>query len=238
MRERSQSSGAAVMQPFYLVMSLILAAIVVFGFSHTVPNDLRPPGLPLILKLHAAIFVIWVMLFVAQPTLVRAGSVTLHRRLGIAGAALAMAMVALGTAAVLFALHAHTLPPFYAPGLFLVRNTCSLAVFSGLVIAAILARRHREWHKRLILCAAIVIAAPGLERSFPVFKFGPHWYLFIDALTISIALFGPIVDLVARRRIHPAYLFGVGAILSGQAITDLVSPAAFLVPVLRALGAA
>jgi len=61
------------MQPFYLVMSLILAAIVVFGFSHTVPNDLRPPGLPIIFKLHAAIFVIWVMLFVAQPTLVRAG---------------------------------------------------------------------------------------------------------------------------------------------------------------------
>lgn len=46
------------------------------------------------------------------------------------------------------------------------------------------------------------------------------------------------IDLVARRRIHPAYFYGVGAILCGQAMTDLVAPAAFLVPVLHALGAA
>ncbi len=235
---KTQPSGAAITRLFYLAMSLLLAAIVTFGFSHTVPNDLKPPGLPLIFKCHAAIFVTWVMLFIAQPALIRTGSVRLHRCLGVIGALLAIAMVALGAGAVLFALHARALPPFYAPGLFLVRNLDSLVVFAGLVIAAILARQQPEWHKRFILCAAIVIAAPGLERSLPVFNFGPHWYLVIDALTILIALFGPAMDLATRRRIHPAYLYGIAAIICGQAITDILAPAAFLTPILHALGAA
>jgi hypothetical protein len=45
------------------------------------------------------------------------------------------------------------------------------------------------------------------------------------------------VDLLTRRRIHPAYLYGIAAILCGQAITDILAPAAFLTPILHALGA-
>jgi uncharacterized membrane protein YozB (DUF420 family) len=236
-RAQTGTFGAAVTRPFYLAMSLFLAFIVVFGFSHTIPNDLKPPGLPIIFKLHAAIFVAWVTLFIAQPSLIRAGAVTWHRRLGIIGAVLALAMVILGVIAVLVALHARALPPFYAPGLFLLRNLGSMLVFAILVTAAILARRHPDWHKRLILCAAIVIAAPGLERCLPVFENGPHWNLVIDALIIVIELFGPAIDLIARNRIHPAYFYGIGAILCGQAVTDIFASAACLTPILHAIGA-
>jgi hypothetical protein len=76
-------------------MSLLLAGITVFGFSHTVPMDLAPPGLPLLLKLHAAIFVTWVLLFIAQPSLIVTGNAALHRRLGWIGLALAVGMVGL-----------------------------------------------------------------------------------------------------------------------------------------------
>jgi hypothetical protein len=43
--------------------------------------------------------------------------------------------------------------------------------------------------------------------------------------------------LLTRHRIHPAYLYGLAAILSGQAITDIFATAPFLTPILHALGA-
>jgi hypothetical protein len=218
-------------------MSLLLAGITVFGFSHTVPMDLAPPGLPLLLKLHAAIFVTWVLLFIAQPSLIVTGNAALHRRLGWFGLALAVAMVGLATAAIIFALRAQSLPPFYPPGLFIIRGLAGLAGFSALIAGAIQQRRRPDWHKRLMLCAAITIIVPGLERAMPVFLFGPHWYVIVDAVVLLIALIGPATDLIARRRIHPAYVYGVGAILLIQATTDLLSPTHFATALAQTLSA-
>ena len=85
-------------------MSVVLAGIVVFGFSHTIPFDLAPPGLPLLLVLHAVVFGAWVLLFIAQPVLVARRFVSVHRTLGWIGVALSCAMIVLGGSAVLFAL--------------------------------------------------------------------------------------------------------------------------------------
>jgi len=225
--EETRTSPRATGQPFYLFMSLLLAGITALGFSHTVPTDLAPPGLPVLLKFHAAIFFSWVVLFIAQPSLVVSGNIAMHRRLGWFGLALACAMVGIGTAAILLALRADSLPPFYPPGLFFVRGIAGLAGFAALIAFAILRRRRPDWHKRLMLCAAILIVVPGLERSMPVFLFGPHWYVIVDAVVLAIALIGPSLDFFSRRRIHPAYLYGVGAILIIQATTDLLAPTPF-----------
>jgi hypothetical protein len=60
---------------------------------------------------------------------------------------------------------------------------------------------------------------------------GPFWYYGVDGLVLALAAAGPVFDLLTQRRIHPAYLWGVGAILSGQIFVDLVvaSPLAPLV---------
>ncbi len=222
---------------FYLVMSLVLAAIAVFGFSHTIPFDLEPPGLPVLLKVHAAIFVAWVILFVAQPALIARRSVSAHRKLGWVGAGLACAMVLLGIGAILFALWNHTLPFFYPPGLFLVRGFVGLTLFAGLMTSAILLRRKAGWHKRLMLCAAIVIVTPGLERAMPVPLFGSQWPYVVDSVLDLIALAGPALDVIRTRRVHPAYLWGVGAIIAGQLVVDVVSPTPVAAALLRAVGA-
>jgi hypothetical protein len=88
-----------------------------------------------------------------------------------------------------------------------------------------------------MLCAAITIIVPGLERAMPVFLFGPHWYVIVDAVILLIALIGPAADLIARRRIHPAYFYGVGAILLIQATTDLLSPTHFATALAETLSA-
>jgi hypothetical protein len=223
-------------RPFYLVMSLVLAAIATFGFSHTVPGDLVAPGLPPLLQLHAAVFVAWVLLFVAQPAFVLQGSIALHRKLGWIGAGLAVAMIAMGASAILLALRADAVPPFYPHGLFLVRGIFGLAVFGGLVAAGVLYRRKAEWHKRLMLCASIVVIVPGLERALPIPLLGPSWPFFVDGLAVVIALAGPVCDLVARGRVHPAYYWGVGTIIGGQLLVDVLSPSPLAAAGLQVLG--
>ncbi len=232
------SPRAATWKPFYLVMSLVLAGIAVAGFSRTVPGDFAAPEFPALLWLHAAVFTAWVLLFVAQPALSMAGSVRLHRRLGWVGAALACAMVALGTYAILLALWADTLPPFYPHGLFLMRGLLALTLFAALVAAALRNRRRPAWHKRLILCASVIVVAPGLERAMPIPLLGPHWYVVVDAVIDVLALAGPCVDLAEHRRIHPAYLWGVGAILLCQVTVDLTASSSLARALLRGLGTA
>ena len=227
----------AVNRRFYRIMSILLTVITVFGFAHTVPSDFAPPGLPVMLQLHAAIFAAWVLLFLAQPAFIANKSYATHRRVGWVGAGLAAAMVALGAAAIMFALWNNTLPPFYPRGLFIMRGFLGLAVFTGLITAAIVLRRHRDWHKRLILCAAIVIIVPGMERAMPLPLFGNAWPYVVDAVIDLIALAGPTLDLIVSRRIHPAYLWGVGAILLLQAVVDITSPSPLAQSLLHAVGA-
>ena len=65
-------------------MSLLIAAVVVYGFSHTVDNNLihATPIRPWILYLHATVFSGWVAFFILQSTLIRTHKVRVHRTLG------------------------------------------------------------------------------------------------------------------------------------------------------------
>jgi MFS family permease len=185
---------------------------------------------------HAGVFTAWVVLFVAQPALVMAGSLRWHRRLGWVGAGLAVAMLALGAIAVLMGLISDHVPPFYPHGLFLMRGMIGLATFAGLVAAGIVNRRRPAWHQRFLLCASFVVVLPGLERAMPLDLFGADWPFAVDATIDLMALAGPVVDLIERRRVHPAYLWGVGAIIAGQAAVYALAPSAVAAGVLHALG--
>jgi len=221
---------------FYVIMSIALVALVVYGFSHTVPDDFTTPGFPPFLAVHGAVFAAWMLLFVAQPALVAAGLTGIHRKLGWLGLALAIAMVGLGGFAVWFGLTTGQLPPFYPHGLFLTRGMMGLVTFLGFVIAAIVARRKPQWHKRFLLCATIVVTLPALERSLPIPLFGAGWWYVVDGIADAILLIGPIVDLCVHRRVHPAYLVGVGAVVLGQTTTDLIAPSPIATALLNAIG--
>jgi hypothetical protein len=65
---------------FYLFMSLVLAALVILGFSRTVKASLfhaNPPR-PLLLWMHGAAFSTWLVFFIAQSALVRVRKVSVH----------------------------------------------------------------------------------------------------------------------------------------------------------------
>lgn len=231
--EADRQPMAAVGRRFYLILSLLMAAVFVGGFSQTVPDDFgHTPALPLLLHVHGAVFTCWVAVLVAQPTFVARGSLKLHRQVGMLAAWLAGLMVIMALVATIVAIRQHFVPPFFPPGAFLVQNSLSILAFAGLVGAGVALRRNAEWHKRLMLCATIVILGPGLGRLLPMPALGPAAPLVMFGVNMLFALAGPVFDLVTRKRVHPAYGWGVAAIVLSYV---LVPALASTPPVLAAL---
>jgi hypothetical protein len=85
-------------QYFYFFMSLLIAATVVYGFSHTIDHNLihASPLPPFVLYIHAVVFPGWVVFFVVQSALIRSHNVRVHRKLGWFGVGLAVAIVVVG----------------------------------------------------------------------------------------------------------------------------------------------
>ena len=80
-------------------MALAFGLTVFAGFSRTYFLKLHygTPALSVLLHVHGVVFSAWVLLFAAQTTLVAARRTDLHRRLGVAGAVLAGALLVMGT---------------------------------------------------------------------------------------------------------------------------------------------
>ncbi len=227
----TQAAGrpAEVGRGFYLGLSVLMVLVLLAGFSQTVPGDLTPPGLPLPFVAHALVFGGWVLLIILQPALVATGQIKRHRQVGLVGAGVAAAMVVMGVTATILAYPYHRVPAFFPGGVFLVMNILGILVFGGLVGTAIALRRQPDWHKRLMICATASILGPGLGRFLPMDAFGAVAPLVMFGVQDAILLIGPAADLVVRRRVHPAYLWGFAAVIFSQVA---IGPLAFSPPIL------
>ena len=85
---------------FFSVMAIVTAVTILAGFSSTyVPKLVAgAPALPWIIHLHAVVFTSWLAFYVTQTSLVLTGRTAVHRRLGVAGVALAALMLIVGSA--------------------------------------------------------------------------------------------------------------------------------------------
>ena len=91
---------------FYGGMAIVLGLTVLTGFAPTYYLRLVGDGpratmsggpFTSLVHLHGALFTGWVLLFIVQTALVASHRVAVHRRLGVAGAVLAAAMIVAGT---------------------------------------------------------------------------------------------------------------------------------------------
>jgi hypothetical protein len=196
-------------------MTGVAAAVILAGFAHTYGPKVATgtPPVPAIVHVHAALFTAWLALLLVQVRLV-GRRIELHRRLGAAMVALAALMLVAGTAtAVVVTRGGHRGIPgleFDAPAGFLLLNVASIAVFSILVGLGWVYRRRPQAHKRLMLTATVGgLMPPGIAR-LPLVAGTPV----VPALVVLFLLAGPVYDLVTRRRVHPAYGFGVALTLA------------------------
>jgi len=188
---------------FYFSMSFVIAAIVVWGFSHTIVQNLLRPAVPrpLILWFHASCFSLWVLFFIFQTTLVRTRNVKWHRFLGWFGTGLATVMVPLGAVTAIVMARFDTYRLHQTGGdAFLFLPLMDMVMFAVLVALAISWRKKPELHRRLIFIATCVLLDAPFARIDHLFDHN----LFFLCLDGVIAL-GLVRDLLVSRRVHRVY---------------------------------
>ncbi|MEZ5816686.1 MAG: hypothetical protein R3D44_06365 [Hyphomicrobiaceae bacterium] len=213
-----------------LLMSMTCAAVAFLGFAPTYWVPLiegRLTAAPII-HLHGAVFFTWSVFLVYQTWLAASGRLRSHRRTGMIGVSLATAMVAIGLATAISRMHwAERLGQGEAGKAFAIVPV-STVLFFGIVFAtAIVLVRQRDWHKRLMLVAAISILDAPIARWFivllaPAAPAGPP-PVAVDlgpSLVAALLLVGSMLaDYRISRRLHPAYvlgLLGYAAVKIGQ----------------------
>jgi hypothetical protein len=199
---------------FYGGMAVAMAVTVVTGFARTYylrgyfgPSASVTGGTDLtpLVHLHGALFTAWMVVFIVQTALVATRRVAIHRRLGLAGVALAASMVVVGTKTAIAAAARGSAPPGIEPLVFLVVPIFDLILFSGFVATAVWRRRDKEAHKRLMLLAYISIIVAGVARIPGMIALGPLGFF---AASFLFAVLGMIYDRWSRGRIHSVYKWG------------------------------
>jgi hypothetical protein len=214
----------------YIVAALACATIAVTGFarSYFLKTLFGSPPLPVLLHVHGVIMSLWCLLFLVQAYLVATHRIRVHRRLGILGAVLAFAVVAMGTYATVEAtareVQSHIVGRFhYLFGL----NLVNLLLFALFVVAALTLRTRPEYHKRLMLMATLSLLAPAVARITLLFTHD----LMAQFLTFDFCVLGFVVtDTVRYRRLHPAFGFGATLLIVSFHLTAIALRAKWWLP--------
>ena len=202
---------------FYFFMSLLIAAIIVYGFHFTVDKNLFHPAppRPLLLYFHAAVFSSWVVFFILQSSLVRTGNVRVHRFMGWFGLALGISIILLGVSTAL-TMARFDIVQLHSPNARwrMIVPLFDMVCFTPTFFLAIYWRRKPQMHRRLIFIATCGLTAAAWGR-FPE-PILPHYMLYagVDLLI----LLGVARDLIVDRRIHRVYLYAFPFFVIGQSI--------------------
>jgi hypothetical protein len=199
--------GAA--RRFHVGLAIAVALTVISGFAFSITT--RPLGYLMMIRViaHASMFFGWVALFVTQVGLIAAGRVRVHRRLGMAAALLALAMV---LSAPPLAFSAAARGVFGDDSLaFLFVILVDLALFASFVGAGIYFRRRSDIHKRLMVLGMVSMLPPAISRWPIAIRHAPV----IPAVLLLFLLATPLFDYLARRRQHPVTVWGgAGVVVS------------------------
>lgn len=201
---------------FFGGIAIALALVVFFGFGPSYYWAYFGQGLtttisggpftPLV-KTHAALFSAWVILFVVQTSLIATHRVSVHRRMGYLGGTLALAMVVAGSLAALAAARRGVGPARVDPLGFLAIPLTDMLLFAGFVSAALLKRRDKDSHKRLMLLAYVSLLAAAFARVPSVSSLAPPAPIFASLLPLLLAM---AYDRLTLGRIHRVYQWGLG----------------------------
>lgn len=208
---------------FFFASAVVMATIVVLGFGMQWAMGRSTFRAPPMLHVHGLVFLGWTILYVVQAGLVARRSMALHRRLGWLAAALAAVMVPLGILMTVAMVRRGATPFFFQPAYFLVMNTVSVLTFGGLVAAAIVYRRRTAWHRRLLFCAQAFVIGPAFGRLLPMPLLAPYAGWAVFAALMVLPAIGIWADRRRTGRVHPAWIWGVGAMATAQVTMSLIA---------------
>lgn len=220
---------------FFMIMAALMSVTIFAGFALNLAMGRSTFSVPAVYHVHAGIFFGWVALYMAQAWSITTGRVELHKSLGRLGYIWAPVMVAMGFAIMVASMRRAGGPFFFDQNEFLVSNTMLLVLFAVLVIVALRRQRYTGWHRRLMLVAMSILTGPGLGRLLPMPLLIPNAWRIMMVVTLVWPAIGMIRDWRSDGRVHPAYLWGVGAIIAVQVVADLIAYSAFGVSLTQSL---
>lgn len=218
---------------FYLGFGIFGLAVVALGFgvTYVLPMARRNFSAPWFVHLHGASALGWLLLVILQAQLVRGRRTPLHRRLGQVAIPLALLVWASGLATAGWVAE-RDLPKGATAAMAGVAGTFTgLTLFLLLAIAALVARRRPDWHKRLVLLATIHVLWPAffrLRHLLPIIPNPDIWLALVvpySAIVVAAAR-----DQWRYGKIHPVWLFIGPALVFEQTLEFVVFERGLLSP--------
>lgn len=208
---------------FFMGGAIVMTLVIVAGFSMQLAAGRSSFSAPLLVHAHAVVFMGWVAIYLLQNAFVATGRTALHRRLGWVAAAWMIPMLVLGCMVTVAMIRRGGVPFFFRPLQFLIFDPASLLAFMGLTTAAIVLRRQTDWHRRLHFCAMSLLLGPGFGRLLPMPLIAPWAWEVTTVACLVFPLVGVIVDLRRDGRVHPAWGWGVAAMLAYAVVVEAVT---------------
>ena len=209
---------------FFSGIAIAVALTVFVGFAPTFYLHSAAGGRNVLtpsLMVHGVAFSAWIVLLVAQTSLVAARRVELHRALGFAGAIFGIVMLAAGAYVAIDRARSGLFVPAGNGSIhaFLTIPMATLVVFPVLLGAAVYLRRRAAAHKRLMLIATFEMMTAAVARWPVISAYGlPAAFGVTDLFVVAIAIY----DFATFKRLHPATLWGGLFLIASQPLRVVI----------------
>lgn len=207
----------------FLWLAIACAAVAILGFIPTYWLQL-PAGTfvgPPILHIHGALNTAWVLFLISQAWLVANGKTRNHRDWGLAGIALATAVVLVGyTTAIVSLQERLARGEGEAAQAFLITPLAAMTLFGVFTATAIACTHRPEWHKRMMIAGTVSLVDAAAARFAFLMAVGhgpgvrpgrmpvpPDAMPTVVGLLLQlIVIAGMIHDKRTRGSVHPAWI--------------------------------
>jgi uncharacterized membrane protein len=206
---QSDGSRPAGDERFFLRGAILMALVIVAGFSFQLAMGRSTFASPVRVHIHAVLFMGWVAIYVLQNILVATDRMNLHRKLGWVAVGWMSAMVVSGFLVTIAMVRNGVAPFFFRPLHFLIFDPVTILTFAGITIAAVINRKRTDWHRRLHFAGMALLLGPAFGRLMPMPLLPPlawEWTFLACVIVLGLAI------LLDRRRlgwIHPAWKWSV-----------------------------
>lgn len=219
----SKAISSGLERRMYTWGAITAAAIVFAGFARTyyLKTAFGTPALSTLVQVHGFVMTLWFAFFFLQVRLAATHNTSLHRRVGVFGALVAVAVLIVGiiTAVTAARLGRSPGPP---PLVFLVVPLAEILVFAILVSTGLYFRGRSDIHKRLMLLSCVGMLAAAISR-IPIGFIQTGGIPVFFGLTDLCVLACVTYDTVKHRRLHPAFGWGMLLIVASQPLRLLLS---------------
>lgn len=213
MTDAAFSAPSAGDRRFIRNLITVMAIVLVSGFVVQLGAGRSSFAAPMVVHAHAVVFMGWVAIVVAQAWLAGSGNLQLHAQLGKLAALWALGLLVVGTLVTVGAAQTGRTPFFFQPQHFIVANPLVLYAAVGLVLAAVVLRHDPAWHSRLQVGSFVLLMGPGFGRLLPMPLLPPYAHEIAALIALVFPVAGMIYDWRVHGRPHPAWLWGIVALV-------------------------